>query len=311
VILYRYLSAIGLARTAWIAAIAASLGSNLWTTGSQALWQHGPAAFCLVSTIALLHPEPVSRSRLVLAGICAALLFACRLTDVVFTVVVALWIARTQSRGLAWFLPGPVAGAFILLSYNLLFFDSIAGGNRELEALHPQLHGVTGTLSGNLLGGAAGTLFSPSRGLLIFSPWIAVALVAACVPDVRRSIGAHRLITWLLLSLVPYLIIFSKYSVWWGGHCFGPRYWTDVIPLFAILLAFALDWMLKRARALLAVAALSIVYSIAIQFIGAFCYPSTWNFKPANIDLHHERLWDWRDSEITRCLTEGFLPRGG
>jgi hypothetical protein len=309
VILYRYLGAIGLARTAWPSAVAASLGSSIWTTGSQALWQHGPAAFCLVTAMALLYPEPVSPARLVLSGVFASLLFACRLTDVVFTVVFALWVARTQPRGLRWFLPVPITGALVLLGYNLLFFDSIAGGQAELEALHRQFHGVSGALSGNLLEGAAGTLLSPSRGLLVFSPWVVVALASLCVPDVRSSLAARRLPTWLLLAVVPYLIIFSKYSVWWGGHCFGPRYWTDVMPLFAILLGFALDWMLRRARGWLVVAGLSIVYSIAVQSIGAFCYPSTWNQKPANVDLHHERLWDWRDSELRRCLSEGILPR--
>ena len=38
----------------------------------------------------------------------------------------------------------------------------------------------------------------------------------------------------------------------------------------------------------------------------AFCYPSTWNFYPDNIDIDHERLWDWRDTEISRCLKESI-----
>jgi len=241
VILYRYLITIGLVRAAWPAALAAMLGSNLWTVGSQALWQHGPAAFCLVSAIALLHPEPVPRSRLVLAGLAATGLFACRLTDGIFTLVFALWVGRTQHRGLLWFLPLPFVGAVVLVFYNFIFFDAFTGGQRELEALHPRFHGVRGTFTGSLIDGAAGTLFSPSRGLLVYSPWIAVAVAAAAVPDVARRLASNRLISLLLLALLPYLFLFSKYSVWWGGHCFGPRYWTDVMPLFAILLAFGLD----------------------------------------------------------------------
>jgi hypothetical protein len=309
VILYRYLIAIGLARTALPAALAATLGSDLWTVGSQALWQHGPAAFCLILAVALLQPEPVPRSRLVLSGLAATGLYACRLMDVLFTLILVFWVARTQRRGLLWFLPAPIVGAIVLACYNLVFFDSLAGGQSELEALHPQLHGVKGAFSGNLIVGAAGTLFSPSRGLLVFSPWIAVALAAAAVPDVARRVGSNRLITWLLLALVPYLVFFSKYSVWWGGHCFGPRYWTDAIPLFAILLAYGLDWMVDRSRFFLALATGSIVVSIAIQCIGAFCYPSMWNQRPVNVDLHHERLWDWRDTELSRCLSEAFAPQ--
>ena len=27
-------------------------------------------------------------------------------------------------------------------------------------------------------------------------------------------------------------------------------------------------------------------------------------FLPTDIDLHHERFWDWRDTEVSRCLKE-------
>jgi hypothetical protein len=81
------------------------------------------------------------------------------------------------------------------------------------------------------------------------------------------------------------------------------------MPLFAILLAFALDWMFDRSRALVALAGVLIAYSVALQAIGAYCYPSTWNVEPVNVDLHHERLWDWRDTEVSRCLVEAWRGR--
>jgi hypothetical protein len=309
VIMQRLLIRLGLGRAALTAVIAAFLGSDLWTVGSQALWQHGPAAFCLVCAIALLHPEPSSRWRLALAGLATTFLVGCRLSDVVFALVIVLWIATTQPRGLVWFLPIPILGAIALFAYNLYFFGTITGGLAALEELHPQVHGMSGTWSGGLVDGALGTLFSPNRGLFVFSPWVALGLLGAAVPAIARRVASHRLICWLLWALLPYLIIYSKYAVWWGGHCFGPRYWTDVIPLFAILFAFALDWMLDRSRALVALAWSTIIWSIAVQSIGAFCYPSTWNLTPANVDLHHERLWDWRDSELSRCVIEE-LQRG-
>jgi hypothetical protein len=52
-----------------------------------------------------------------------------------------------------------------------------------------------------------------------------------------------------------------------------------------------------------------IIVAIAIQVIGACFYPSTWNLEPLNVDLHHERLWDWRDTELSRCLREGLAER--
>ncbi len=67
--------------------------------------------------------------------------------------------------------------------------------------------------------------------------------------------------------------------------------------------------MRTHSRALVALSYLTIAFSIGVHGIGAFCYPSTWNQLPANVDLHHERLWDWRDTELSRCLIENTLGR--
>ena len=64
--------------------------------------------------------------------------------------------------------------------------------------------------------------------------------------------------------------------------------------------------MLARSRVLVAVSAMTVIFSIGVHAIGAFCYPSTWNIQPRNVDLHHDRLWDWRDTELSRCLIEKF-----
>ncbi len=191
-----------------------------------------------------------------------------------------------------------------MAGYNFWFFGNLIGGQAQLENFHIFLHGVSGPWSGDLGAGMLGTLFSPNRGLLVFSPWIAIALVSLAIPSVRRKLAVHSLLVVLLAALVPYLFILSKYSVWWGGHCFGPRYWTDAIPLFAILFAFGLDDILARSRVLAMICTLTVGFAIVVQVIGAFCYPSTWNSEPRTVDLHHERLWDWRDTEISRCLNE-------
>jgi len=309
VILHRYLLRLGLGRGALPAVVAAFLGSDLWTHASQALWQHGPAALALVAALALLHPGPVSRTRMVLAGMATTLLFTARLLDLLFATVIVAWIVRTQPRRLAWFVPAPFLGAALLHVYNFWYFGNLIGGQAQLEELHPELHGVAGAWSGSLLEGAAGTLFSPNRGLFVFSPWIAVALSVATVPAVARRIASQGLLAWLLAALLPYFLLLSKYSVWWGGHCFGARYWTDVIPLFAVVLAFGLEWMWTISRALVVLSYLTIAFAIGVHGIGAFCYPSTWNQTPANVDLHHERLWDWHDTELSRCLLETIRGR--
>jgi hypothetical protein len=52
------------------------------------------------------------------------------------------------------------------------------------------------------------------------------------------------------------------------------------------------------------------VYSIAIQAIGAFCWPSA---REGRVDMaYYEGLWDWRHPQIVSCLESGprFDPAG-
>jgi hypothetical protein len=302
--LYRLLGRLGFGRVALPSVVAAALGSDLWVAASQALWQHGPAALALVVSALLLVPRgTMTRARLALAGTTTALMVAFRSVDVVLAVVLLLWVARHHTRRLAWFLPGPVLIGSALIGYNLWFFGSVAGGQAALEELHPEVHGVSGVWTGELAGGAAGTLLSPSRGLFVYCPWAALAVAA--LPWSWRRLRDKPLAPWLVAALAPYLLLLSKYSVWWGGHSFGPRYWTDVMPIFALLLAAGLDGARGRYFPLRFVFGATVAFAVAVQAVGAFCYPSTWNQQPADVDRHHERLWDWVDNEITRCILEG------
>jgi hypothetical protein len=304
VFLHRLLVGLGLVAVAVPAVLACALGSNMWSVAGQALWQHGPAALWLTLSLVVLQPAAISRSRILAAGLAAAALVAVRPLDLVFALAVLAWVAWHHTRLLACFLAGPVLLGLALIAYNLWFFGTVIGGQGQLEQLHPELHGMSGPWSGDLRAGMAGTLFSPNRGLFVFSPWVFLSLLSA--PASVRMLSSGSPVRWLLLALVPYLLLLSKYAVWWGGGSFGPRYWTETFPLFAVLLACGLDWSRTRLRVLLALFAFSIAFSMGVQAIGAFCYPSTWNFYPTDIDLDHARLWDWRDTEVSRCLVESL-----
>jgi len=273
---------------------------------SQAPWAHGPAALMLTLSMIFLTPSPPGPLRLLLGGAAAAMMVCCRPPDLVFALALMLRVAYERPRSLAWFLPGPILLAAALLAYNLYFFQAVTGGLAELEELHPILHGREGIWSGALLNGLLGTLFSPNRGLFVFSPWIVVAL--ATLPAAIGRVRAWPLGVWMLGALVVDLVVLSKYSVWWAGHVFGPRYWTDAVPIFAVLLGFGLDWARARSRALTAAFAATIAFSVTIQAIGAFCYPSTWNVAPIDVDQRPGRVWDWSDTEVERCLREGVKP---
>ncbi len=145
-----------------------------------------------------------------------------------------------------------------------------------------------------------GTLVSPSRGLFIFSPWTVVAL--GYLPFALFRLRLATLLPWLLATLGAHADLISTYTEWWAGESFGPRYWTEVIPLLAIVLGMALERAAARCQLLYAVALALIAVSIGVRMLGAAVYPSGWDNIPTDISSSRERLWDWSDRELSRLV---------
>jgi hypothetical protein len=307
VCLYQYLRRTGLGWTALPATLTAALGSDLWVVASQAPWQHGPAGLSLVLTLLALGtkaPNKLGGPRLLIGGLTTALMVAFRPVDLVLAVIVLAWVAWHVRSRLAWFLPGPLLIGAALLGWNEYWFGVPEGGQRALEELHGFQSGVFG---GSLIEGGLGTLVSPGRGLFIYCPWVLASL--AFLPWTWPRLRSLSLATWLTLGVVAYFVMLSKYAVWWAGHTYGPRYWTDVVPIFAIGFALALERARTWGRGPMLLLASTALPAIVLQAIGAFCFPSTWNSKPKDVNQHPGRLWDWADCEPVRCLREGPRSR--
>jgi hypothetical protein len=298
VAIFQLLRRLRLGRLAWPAALATAMASNLWAD-SQTLGHQVAAALALTLSILLLVPAPVSRWRLGLAGLTTGALVWIHPQDLLLAAVIVLWVAWYQPRDLRWFVPLPLLLGGALVGYHYWLFGALAGGSG-----HPPGSEHFSLRLAPLVEGVAGHLWSPRRSLFVYCPWIALAL--ATVPTVVRRLRQWSIVSWLLLALVPYLLLCSLNSDWWGGHYFGPRSFTDVLPLFAILLGFGLAWSWTRCRPVFAAFGLSLAFATGVQLLGAFYYPSTWEWSPVDIDAaNSERAWDWHDNEFGRLLAEG------
>jgi len=284
---------LGLGREAWLVALAAALGSNLWSTASQSLWQHGPAALMLTLLILLLWPESPSRWRFFTAGLTAAMLVCSRPVDLAFAVTTALWVTIRHPRGLIWFLPPAALIGAALIGYNRAYLGAAGGYYSNFDST---------TFGSSWYEGLLGTLLSPSHGLCVFSPWTLIAF--AFFPFALFRLRPAMLLPWLLATLGAHALLISTFSCWWAGLCFGPRYWTEVIPLLAILLGLALRWAKVCCQPIFAVSVIVIAISIGVQILGATVYPSSWESIPPDSDGTTRRLWDWSDNELSRCIVE-------
>jgi hypothetical protein len=296
-------------RAAWLTAVALGLGTNYWSSVSQTLWQHETVAFGLALALWawLKQTRDIGRSALWLGGLGLAMAGAARPQVSPVVACMLAWLAvRVGARRAA--VPGAVVAAAAALSVaaNYQWFGHPLGDAWQLEAVHPLTHGVAGVIGGHPWVALAGLLVSPSRGLLVFSPVVLVAL-AGIGPSWNYDRDIR--LRWLLGAVTVELLAYSCYSVWWGGHTYGPRYVLDVLVPLAPVWALGMARLLGRPSSA-AVVAVLLAWSVLVAGEGAFVYPHEgWNSFPNDIDTHHARLWTVGDSQIIRALRSGSSPQ--
>jgi hypothetical protein len=311
-------------RVASFVCVVYGLGTSIWSTASQGLWTHTPAVLTLSLAIWLQ-----SRGFAAPSVVAAAIAGVAR-PVMLLTLPVWIWTAagtpprNDQRRLVAWLqhlmrisLPAAVVVAAGLF-YNFWLLGSFFGTAEERTTVWKAAFGARSMWDGNLAEGVAGLLVSPSRGLLVYSPIVLLAGVGAWRAWRPSASTAHlRLLRSASLMCLIAFLAYSKYLVWWAGHSYGPRYLTDILPLACLLMALGIEMPLPaasaaRTRPVVRVGGWKLVaaYSIAIQAIGAFCWPSA---RESKVDLaYYQSIWDWRSSQIVSCLESGprFDPVG-
>lgn len=274
-------------RRALLLAAVYAFATNTWSTSSQALWQHGPSQLAIVLSLLCLQafleePRPWKAAG---AGLFAALGPALRPTDVFFFAVsvAVLGLLARRAGLLRWYaLFGALCGG-ALVAYNLWMFGHLRGG-------------YTQPLDAPLWTGLAGILLSPSHGLLVFSPVLAFALVGAWRWLREPPARGREVYAIALLFSLAHLLVYAKWRIWWGGDCYGPRMMADALPCLVLLLGPALD-AITLSRPARAAFAAALLVSLAVQGVGAFCFPA--GFDRANA------LWDWRRCPIVTNARAG------
>jgi hypothetical protein len=294
------LTLVSFPRALAVTAIVALATSHRTITGAG-LWTHTAAAPWLVAGLFLWSHARGRPSFYPFATAALTLAAACRtvLAPVAILALADAWRTNRTRPAIVLFATAAVSLiAATALGFNWQVHGSWLGGRSDIVANIAATHAVTAYFDFSLMH-LVGILFSPSRGLFIYSPVLLFAL-----PGVVRAFGAESrgVLAMITLAGVATLAAHAFVATWWGGWVFGPRYMTDLLPFFALWLALA---PLPRQRRALATAAflVALLWSLGVQQLGALTYPCDWNATPIPIDRAPARLWDWRDSQLARCAT--------
>ncbi|MCX7838995.1 MAG: hypothetical protein N2559_06015 [Anaerolineae bacterium] len=282
------------ARTSALVTLAFAFGTSVWSTASQALWQHTPSLlFQLIGVWFVLR----GRHQGALAVAPGALFFSAAtiarannaLPALLFTLYVFIEYRAALTRWIVWAIP-PVVLAVI---YNTLYNGSpFVFGYQE---------GFTQTMSWLRLDGIVGLFLSPSRGLLIYSPFLALTLYGAWL---ARRESARRFYLFAALVFVGMTYNVSMFQNWDGGWGYGTRLLVDALPYLTFLLLPALLRLGHIARGAFWA---SIAYAAILQAFGLWDYGVRWHWHWEDYKFD---VWDLARSEPLFYLRQ-YLEMAG
>ncbi len=303
-------------RWALLVAMAFALATPAWSTASRSMWQHGPSMLCISIGLLLALRAQAGQRGWMGMGAAFAAGYAMRPTDSIVIMVIAVWMVVAQRRHLLAAVAGAVPPLAILVAVNLSTYH---------QPLSPYFTGGQSfDVSGTMAVALAGNLVSPARGLLIFCPLVVLSVVGIVVRWRAGELDAF----WKALAVIPVLhwIVISAFKHWWGGDSYGPRFFTDLMPVFVVLALPAVEvlarWLTpspppttpvaevvpptpsrRWRRLLVALAIVALVWSVGVEAQGAILRSAwCWNNEPTDVDTHPSKLWDWSDPQFARGI---------
>ena len=303
-----FLTALGLTtrRRALALAAAYGLGTCVWSISSHSLWQQTAELFFLSLGVLLVARGESAWVRGAAAGLALSAAAACRPTAAIVALAAAVYLLLCDRRAAMAFVLAALPAAIGVLAYNAWYFGSpVEFGQLVAGATVAKYKtGSADVWQTPLWLGAAGLLFSPSRGLLVYSPFLAAAFVGAALAWRGPRYAALRFLTFAVTLLwVPAFVWFD----WWGGWTYGYRPIVDSAPLLAVLCVPGIEWLCAPKPGRYALVA-AVAWSGFVQLLGVVLYtPADWNARGigaggtmATVDLpqSRSRLWSWRDWQI-------------
>jgi hypothetical protein len=286
VFLYLALVRLTTQRMALLVTGAYAFGTSSLSVSSQALWQHGPSQLGLAAALYFLVKGREAERWVAVSGFPLAFAVISRPTDLLLAVPLGFYVLLHYPKQVAPLL----AFALPPIGFELWYNVTYQGGPFWTQV--PLLQGQHWT--GRFWEGLSGLLFSPARGLFIYSPIFLFSLVTL-VMAWRR--GGDALLRAGGVGALLVVFLYCRWWPWWGGHTFGPRLLADLTPLLALAL-YPLRDGLNRSRWIKAAFVAALLWSVGAHSIGAFWDEIAWNAYPVDVDRAPQRLWSWTDNQL-------------
>lgn len=268
-------------KTSTALSIVFAFATSAWSTASQGLWQQTPSIlFQLMGIWFILR----GRRKGAFAIAPAAFFFSAAtiarpnngLIALLFTLFVLLFYRSAFWRWVVWSLPP----ALFFFAYNAIYNGSpLVFGYQD---------GIAQYLTLPRLEAIVGLFVSPSRGLLIYSPFFIFAFLGFWFARLEKE---RRFYWFCAISVALYVLVLSMWDYWDGGWGYGTRMLTDALP-FAMLLLIPAFTRLKGIG-LFSFWAM-VAFAAVLQSFGLWDYGVRWHW---HWDNYAYDVWSVADDE--------------
>ena len=284
------------------------LGTCAWSLGSQALWaQTGMQPFLALGIDQFLRIRD-RRGHAAIAGLALGGAVACRSTSVFVLAAIGVFLLIRDRKALALCVAGALPPILLLAAYNARYFGSpfVEAHNLMGPAIAIAKTGSPDLWSTPLWLGAAGLLVSPSRGLFVYSPIMALAFVGAW-----RALRDREWVAFLPLVAATAVVMAMRFKWfdWWGGYSYGYRPLMDTIVPLGMLVIPAIGTR-RHGPIFSGIGAVLLAWSIAVQWIGTAYDTTSWDRRIVGREIqsvddprHRARLWSVGDNPIRYYAT--------
>ena len=183
-----------------------AFASPVWSTASRALWQHSPSIMLLSAALCIMLWSKKMPALLLALGPILAFAYVVRPTNAL-SFVMLLGVVWWQSR--KFFVWTLLLSLFVFVPFvalNMQIYGTFLTPYCQLGRLE---------LGPTFVEALAGNLFSPNRGLLIFSPVFIFSFYGFYIKVCRRSLSLLDIA--LGATVVMHWVTISSFPHWWGG----------------------------------------------------------------------------------------------
>lgn len=262
-----------------------AFATGVWSVASQSIWQHGPSLLFL--SIALWMIVREEHNLIPWAGFFLGMAVWNRPVNFVIALLLTIYVFFQYRKYILKYILLAVIPMILMCLYSYFYYGSVLALGQGLNYFE--------RFNSQFLQGFSGLLFSPGRGIMIYSPIFIFAFIYLII--ILFSKNVKSILKYLSASVLILILIYSKWGEWWGGISYGYRLLTETSLILVILLAILWEQFIVRTKFLKIIFLIFLVASVYVQYLGVFVLP--YHYKDTNQDTKY--FWNWSKSDITVC----------